>query len=210
VPYAHPIPASVRKALRREAKRVVGAPVNSRKFVSRLAHLLSLKSGIKRLKQAYRRSGLNDANGISLSLYAGPRPSQLGQRAILLKDGSRSNKPTGWLLTGDAKLQSHSGQLPWIKFFGSFQKATGMLMLPHNGSRHNFGEAILECVPEADLFVTANAEDHTRPDAIVRKAAKSHGRTRIRKVTEARRNGITEISGPAALAPENFPYEWEW
>jgi hypothetical protein len=83
-------------------------------------------------------------------------------------------------------------------------------MLPHHGSRHNFGEAILVCVPEADLFVTANAEDDTRPDAIVRNAAKSHGRTRIRKVTEARRNGITEFSVPAKLERKWFPDERQW
>jgi hypothetical protein len=210
VPYAHPIPATVRKAVSAEAKRVVGVSVGSRSFVRRLTALLSSKSGVRKLKEAYHRSGLNDANSISLSLYTGPRQSERQRRAILLKDGTRSKKPAGWLLTGDAKLRNNSGQSPRIKFFGSFQKSTGMLMLPHHGSQHNFGEAILECVPDADLFVTANAEDMTRPNALVRKAAKLHGGKKIRKVTEARRNGITEISGPADLASDDFPYSREW
>jgi hypothetical protein len=210
VPYAHPIPAAIQKILRREAKRVVGVSVNSRNFATRLTHLLTLKSGVKILTQAYRRSGLNDANGISLSLYTGPRPSQLRHRAIPLKDGTCSNKPAGWLLTGDAKLQSGSGRAPWLKFFGSFQKSTGMLMLPHHGSGHNFGDAILDCVPLAELFITANAEDDTRPDEFVRQSAEAHGGKKIRKVSERRRNAIVEISGPAGLAAENFPYPNEW
>ena len=53
-----------------------------------------------------------DANGISLSLYAGPRPSVRDQRTILLKDGTEEKKPSGWILSGDAKLQSADRHTP--------------------------------------------------------------------------------------------------
>jgi hypothetical protein len=73
----------------------VGVPVGSPMFLERLTRILKTKSGVKKVKAAYRRAGLKDANGISLSLYTGPRHSQQSERSILLSNGTRSNKPVG-------------------------------------------------------------------------------------------------------------------
>jgi glyoxylase-like metal-dependent hydrolase (beta-lactamase superfamily II) len=205
VPYAHPISSKTRKALRAEAKRIVGVSTAHRNFNERLARLLSRKSGVKKLKEAYRRAGMKDANSISLSLYAGPRPSRKKQRTLRDED----KKPSGWLLTGDAILKEKSGYPSWISFFKPLQNSVGMLMLPHHGSSENFCDAILHDVPLADLFVTADGKDKTRPNKRIRDAAKL-GRRRIRKVSELHRNGITEISGPCDLTTDDYPYANEW
>ena len=210
VPYAHPIPRAMQKALRLEAERFTKTSIASGIFIQRLRHLLSSREGVRQLKEAYRRAGLTDANAISLSLYVGPRSTTLPYRSILLKDGTRSQKPSGWLLTGDATLGSPSVHPPWIKAFQTFQKSTGMLMLPHHGSEHNFSSLILECVAKAELFVTADFADTTRPNEVVCLLARSQGRSRIRKVSEVRRHRIVEISGPTSVQAKDFPYPHEW
>jgi hypothetical protein len=210
VPYVHPIQMSIHTQLCIEAKRSVGVPVGSPMFLERLTRVLKTKSGVKKIKAAYRRAGLKDANGISLSLYTGPRPSQQSKRSILLTNGTRSNKPVGWLLSGDSNLQSFNRRSRWTDFFGSFKKCTGTVMLPHHGSIHNFSREILDCVPSAELFVTADAEDRTRPNGEVYEIVKLYSKKRIRKVSEMRRDAITEISGPNSLSVENFPYPREW
>jgi hypothetical protein len=196
-------------ALNGEAKRIVGVSIGNRNFKKRLVHLLSLKSGLKKLKKAYLRAGMKDANGISLSLYAGPQPSREKQRKIRPENNDSADKPSGWLLTGDAILKENGGYPNWITFFQPLKNSVGTLMLPHHGSSHNFCEAILKDVPLADLFITADGKDRTRPNKTVKDAAREE-RRRIRKVSEARRNGITEISGPRRLTPKDYPYTDEW
>jgi hypothetical protein len=57
-------------------------------------------------------------------------------------------------------------------------------MLPHHGSIHNFSREILDCVPGAGLFVTADAEDRTRPNGEVCEIVRLYSKKRIRKVSE--------------------------
>jgi hypothetical protein len=209
VPYVQPIPPAVQTALSRAAKQIAGVPPTNREFKNRLVRILSQKSGIKRLKRVYLRSGLRDANAISLSLYAGPRRQLASERNILQNDGSRPTRAAGWLLTGDSKLKESVRFHDWSTFFASAKADIGTLMLPHHGSEGNFNEQILDWLPHSRLFVTANADDKTRPNKSVTGAAKKR-RAKIQKVSESRRTAITEISGPNDLAPQNFPHENEW
>ena len=209
VPYVSAIQLKFRKQLAKEAKRITGVSATSPQFSKRLARILSSKSGVRRLKASYRRCGLSDANGISMSLYAGPEPSAVRKRKRLQSDGNLTAKPTGWLLTGDARLRASDSCANWIQFFEPMKAAVGNFMIPHHGSDYDFNEDLLTSVPHAKFFITANSDDGTRPGKAAVAAAKAQ-RKRIHKVSEIWRNGITEISGSSALSSRDFPWPNEW
>lgn len=195
LPYVHPISKMARDRLERAAKAAVGFEVNDARFNRKLKWRLRTPWGRRRLRSIYAGEELSDANGISLSLYAGPWTH--GQRAVFRLPVINESKPTGWLLTGDAKLRNYDRRREWLDYFRVMSGHVGTLMLPHHGSSHNFHESILEAAPHGRVFVTADAHDRGRPHEDVESgvAAYFKGTKTIEKVSESS-EGLCECSGP--------------
>jgi hypothetical protein len=194
IPFVHPITKSAKRRFSRVAKGLINRSAKGRTFHARLLNLLKTQAGRRLLKEQYQLQKIGDANAISLSLYEGPR-LVLPQARISYRGTTESNSTrTGWLLTGDAKLEQYDRRSKWLEFFQPFRNGIGKLMLPHHGSIHNFHPEVLDAANiKAQLFVTADARDKTRPNKGVKDAAQQR---RIQKVSDWRGSAILQISGP--------------
>jgi hypothetical protein len=199
VPYVHPISERVRRDLHATIKRTLAVSRRER-LSDRLAHSLKHKAKRRELAELYRREELDDANGISMSLYEGPR--YYSSRRTVFGRGRPPSRNVGWLLTADAKLQNRARRQEWMQFFRTrVSQAPGALMLPHHGADRNFHESILDFAPDAKLFFTADHADEKRPQPNVKATldACNPARPAIR-VSERPRDVLEAISGP----PEFF------
>ncbi len=194
LPFVHPVSPIARECLQQAAHAVVGAAVTEPSFGSRLIDLIGSKGGLKRLRDIYVDRELADANGKSLSLYAGPLIGAL--RRHLAPATSRTHG-SGWLLTGDAKLRSQSRRAAWGQHYGFIcPHLISNLMLPHHGAATNFHAQILEIAPSAQLFITADAGDALRPHEDVLAGLGEAGDARqILRVTEDSGTEIWQVSG---------------
>jgi hypothetical protein len=103
-----------------------------------------------------------DFNLTSLCLYSGPahgtsrglKRLRSGMFGCVRGDSERP----GWLGTGDAALKQASRRNAMLRHYGSLLREVGTLLLPHHGSDHNFGPALLRrirpeaCVASADRY----------------------------------------------------------
>jgi len=203
VPYVHPISDQARRDLQAAIKRTLRVSRRDR-LSDQLAHSLKHKAKRRELAELYRREELDDANGISMSLYEGPISMSpykgpgyySGRRTRFGRD--QPSRHVGWLLTADAKLQNRDQRREWTQFFGArASKAVGALMLPHHGADGNFHESILEFAPDAKLFFTADHADKKRPQPNVKATLKACNPPRPAfKVSERPRDILEATSGP--------------
>ena len=136
VPFVQPVSIQTRRRLRRVARKVIPGSAGGRAFRNRLVKLLQTSEGRRRLKNVFISEELGDANAVSLSLYAGPRPGmQHLPRSLYIDDGDGKSKRVGWLLTGDAKLQHHDRRSQWLGFFRPLHDEIGTLMILIMGRR---------------------------------------------------------------------------
>jgi hypothetical protein len=142
------------------------------------------------------RSGLGDANAISMSLYTGSyRQSAIAERKILER-GLSIERPSGWLLTGDSKLGNKQRRNEWLRFYAKLNSFIGQLMIPHHGASGNFHSDILKVGSKLSVFVCADNNDPKHPHEDV--LEELDGR-QLPVVTEAEESRLVEISGPSAL-----------
>jgi hypothetical protein len=108
-----------------------------------------------KVKDAYKKHELGDANAVSMSLYVGPFRDGVWCSRKPLRAGQEWHKAgPGWLLTGDAKLAQVNRRNDWLSFYKPLKSRIGALMLPHHGSHLNFHEDILDVV-EKDCLLFA-------------------------------------------------------
>lgn len=193
-PFVHPISDTARTALQEAATALVGVAVSDPNFDQRLIELIRSKDGLKNLRNIYIDRELADANGKSLSLYAGPFIGAL--RCHLAPTTSREYA-SGWLLTGDAKLRSRNRRTAWLQHYGDIPShLIDYLMLPHHGATANFHPEIVSISESARLFVTCDAGDTLRPHEDIISELKEVGDTRIIvRVTQNCNAEIWQASG---------------
>jgi hypothetical protein len=193
IPFVHPITMSAKRRFSRLAKGLINRSAKGPTFHARLLNLLKDRAGRRLLKNQYKLQKIGDANAISLSLYEGPRLVKPRTRISYRETIGPKSTRIGWLLTGDAELQQDDRRSKWLDFFRPFNDGIGTLMLPHHGSIHNFHPEVLKAATKAQLFITADARDKTRPNKKVKDAARQR---RIQKVSDWRRSELLKISGP--------------
>lgn len=187
---------------RQAAKEFCNLDPESPEFLDTLTTLLNDNKKIKNLRDIYYKYGLGDANAVTLSLYCGPKNNNKTNRHIITYEEKykQTNRPGGWLLTGDAKLGNHRRLKDFCECYTNIGHNIGNLMLPHHGSNANFDLKILEIAPNARLFVTANSNDYLHPHEDVRDKVNNS----ISIVTESDSSELREISGPDAINDDNF------
>jgi hypothetical protein len=193
IPFVHPVTRSAKRRFGRIAKGLINRSAKGRNFHARLLNLLKTQAGRRLLKDQYKLQEIGDANAISLSLYEGPRLVKTRTRISYRETTGPKSVRIGWLLTGDAKLQQDDRRSKWLDFFRPFRDGIGTLMLPHHGSIHNFHPEVLKAATKAQLFITADARDKTRPNKKVKDAARQR---RIQKVSDWSGSALLKISGP--------------
>lgn len=202
LPFVSKASDASRHRLENELASLVGLSPKAKGFSVTFLDRLTKGSFRRKLKAAYKRFGLGDANTVSMSLYAGPyRDCVLTSRRLISSDDARERRPAGWLLTGDSELGNAIRRRDWLNFFQPFNNRIGRLMLPHHGAARNFNSEILSVANNPRLFACANANDPVRPHENVLDAI---DRTRFRVVETSTRTGIDEASGPSALEGRSY------
>ena len=190
LPYAYEW-SSNREKLNSLAKDIVGLDPGLAGFYERLPEQLQSKDGIRQVKSIFAEL---DSNGTSLSLYTGPDRCD---RARCVYGPSNKASRVGWLLTGDANLNSQVRMDEWKEAFTRTSACTGQLMVPHHGASANFNADLLTYAEGARHFVTVNDDDYTNgkrpPKIVVDQIDKLH------VVSEQDASCIGEVSGPANL-----------
>ena len=105
--------------------------------------------------------------------------------------------PAGWLLTGDANLNSKVRMDERKEAFARTSACTAHLMLPHHGAAGNFNTELLTHAEGARHFVTVNDDDYKigkRPPETVTKQVK-----KLHAVSEHDASCIAEVGGPDNL-----------
>jgi|SRR5579871_1911745 len=113
-----------------------------------LLSVLQDRSQRNQLADLYR-SGFQNRNVTSLSLYSGPIKPNNGRYE--LKEGRRPvnragailGTEPGWLGTGDADLRDANRRHAFLAHYDALMPYVATMALPHHGSRYNFDEAIL-------------------------------------------------------------------
>ena len=196
LPFVSKASDEARLRVEAELTTLVGLPPTDKGFSATFLEKLTVGAFRKAVKTAYKRLGLGDANTVSMSLYAGPyRNAVITSRELIFTDDGHPQRPTGWLLTGDAELGNAVRRRDWLSYYEHIKPFLGRLMLPHHGAAHNFDKEMLNLADQTELFVCANTNDPIRPHENVRNALGKH---QLRVVgTEG--TGIDEVGGPSAL-----------
>jgi hypothetical protein len=205
VPHVHGLTAGLREMLLAEVDAELECPDGRSECLECIRSMLQDRTARRRLRNAYTRCGLDDANAISMSLYLGPRGPG---RSILATSGAAANAArAGWLLTGDAALADERRRESWLGFCHGIgtEHVAGTLMLPHHGAGGRYwSSAILQAAPGARLYATADENDARRPHATVRDAL---GRIspkladEVIKVSEVPERRLRDVSGPPDANP---------
>jgi hypothetical protein len=153
------------RRLEQAAEKIIGLHPAETGFNDKLIENFRIPSELRRIREMFRPM---NSNGVSLSLYAGPPPDLNGR----ISYGSPRKHPVGWLLTGDAPLNSEPRFSPWKESFKTIAQDVGHLMLPHHGAARNFNSELLTFAEDAICFATVNSDDDRqkkRPPCKVRR-----------------------------------------
>lgn len=100
-----------------------------------------------------------DLNLTSLHLYSGPARSPrtthrcTGRIPFGATTWHWSNRPVGWLGTGDAPLKAATRAEEFYAAFRDTGRMVGTMVLPHHGADSSFNPTILEAVPAGTILV---------------------------------------------------------
>ncbi|MGD0940866.1 MAG: hypothetical protein ABR905_14260 [Terracidiphilus sp.] len=123
LPFVSKASDDARRRIETELTELLGISPTDKGFPEILLKKLTDGAFRKRLKVAYKRSGLGDANTVSMSLYAGPyRKCTLTSRKLIFTDKWSERRPSGWLLTGDSELDNAARRRDWLHFFQPFNE----------------------------------------------------------------------------------------
>jgi Metallo-beta-lactamase superfamily len=185
--------------LRSAAKELVGAYPEDKLFREKLIGALRDPARFRKELPALGQ------NGASLSVYTGPAPGR-NERNLY---GSMTERPVGWLLTGDTPLKGRQMKM-WRESFERVSAEIGQLMLPHHGAKRNFNSDLLTFVPQqARFFATVNHKDfeeRKRPPEWVRTEVTDGRLTPVTELTEP----LLECSGPQELQIDFLAKLHDW
>jgi beta-lactamase superfamily II metal-dependent hydrolase len=195
IPFVNPARPEAKQKLRRRVAELVQESVDNPQLADIvLGKALADSEFVDDLKDAYKASGLSDANAVSLSLYAGPvdRPAASYRSSILLRS---NNGRFGWLLTGDAKLRYTRRRRRLLEFYEGALRRVAFMMLPHHGSQDNFHEDLISDIDtDVLLFACREVKDGDEPlheDVWQYVKSRKH-----RIVTSDQGTMLTDLSGP--------------
>jgi hypothetical protein len=160
-----------------EVRRILGIPVGSDIPNAALAKALKDKAKVEELRAVYRQLGDLNANGLSLwvgrrtgglgsTVLGMPAPSFLGSddsdttvwvgkatpagrlwRSVPSTAEYNRNSGSGILFTGDADFAENGHDI--AAHFKAEWPSTGIVQVPHHGSRHSWDDAVFRILNEA-------------------------------------------------------------
>lgn len=160
-----------------EVRRILGIPAGGEIPSAALAKALKDKARVEELRAAYRQLGDLNANGLSLwvgrhtgglgsTMLGMPGPSFLGSgdtdtavwvgrstpagrvwHSIADTAGFSRNNGSGILFTGDADLAENGHDM--AAHYQAEWPSTGVVQVPHHGSRHSWDDAVFRTLNEA-------------------------------------------------------------
>lgn len=124
------------------------------------------------LARAYTEILWADRNLSSMSLYSGPAIE--GYSAMGM---SSFHDRAGWLGLGDAKLTVRAREDALRKHFRRYLAEVGSVLLPHHGSKHNFGAATLcpDLPRDITYIAAAGKNEYGHPDRALARALARRG-----------------------------------
>ena len=123
-------------------------------ITARLADILEKEEMRRKIKDIYSSETIpGTINGNSMVVFSGPRNEGLRQylsddccpkyRVNIHLDISRE-APAGCLYTGDYEADGEQEWCHLVKYYGKYWRYTGLVQVPHHGSRRNFNRNIIE------------------------------------------------------------------
>ena len=193
VPYVHKPSTALMKAFNDALDAKFGKDTDKKN----LAQTAKNPTVRARLRDCYDALWI-DHNLISMALYCGPtRPENLeiDIRIPLRHPCWHRHQDCsgcgGWMLTGDAHLDSLRRRQRFLKFYQHFTHLTKVLMLPHHGSIHNHSDQVLNKMPELRVgFAAAGPNSYGHPHKEVRYAVRAHPYAFFHQVDEKQFNQI--------------------
>lgn len=161
---------------------------------ARISRRITVNSLLKLLYKTL--PDLHDYNGASLCMYSGPanvpskcaRQYYVRQHNLATVDQARAGltRTVGWMGMGDANLKDDKELEAFAHHFRTQLPLVSTLMLPHHGSRHNYGKnltqlhGLLSALPVSPVPVLVvasdpNHEKYSHPHEDVQHACKRFG-----------------------------------
>lgn len=165
IPFAHPPGGLKRAAFRWALEQEFGSPLSLPDILKEARN----EAGRDRLRSCYDALWA-DHNLVSMTLYSGP-VRQANFRAEYNRDHwGTYGSSVGWMLTGDAHLARVRRREKFFAHYAAVVDFTGVLMLPHHGSIHNFHPDLLLGFPQLEIgYAAAGPNSYGHPHPRVRR-----------------------------------------
>lgn len=184
IPYVQLPSVKQMRAFEQALEDEFGTPLDKRAIVAR-AKDADVRD---KLRDCYDALWL-DHNLITMTLYCGPLSPQRSEVSFskFRYHDSWSNKVGGWMLTGDAHLNSLRRRQRFLKFYRRVTPLINALMLPHHGSILNHSDLVLEAMPKLIVgYAAAGPNSYGHPHHDVRVAVNGHWSAHFHRVSNHR------------------------